>query len=166
MRSRVMFIAGLAVLGWLTAACGSTSAAGTPAASPSATSEYGLGVTAATRIAVANNSRLGQILVDASGRTLYLFAADKGTASVCYADCAAAWPPVLTTGAPQADAGVDPSLLGTTMRNDGTAEVTYAGHPLYYFIADKKPGDATGEGVNGFGAPWYVLSASGMQVGG
>jgi predicted lipoprotein with Yx(FWY)xxD motif len=160
-----MFIAGLAILAWVAAACGGSGAAGTTA-SPTTTSEYGPGDTAAARIAVAKNPKFGQILVDSSGRTLYLFAADKGSASVCYADCAAAWPPVLTTGAPQADTGVDPSLLGTATRTDGTAEVTYAGHPLYYFIADKKPGDATGEGVNGFGAPWYVLSASGMQVGG
>ncbi len=164
MRSRVMFIAGLAVLSSVAAACGSTSAAGTPASNP--TSEYGPGATAATRIGLANNAKLGEILVDGNGRTLYLFAADGGTASVCYADCAVAWPPVLTTGAPQAGNGVDPRLLGTTARKDGTTEVTYAGHPLYYFVADKKPGDATGQGVNGFGAPWYALSASGIQLGG
>jgi predicted lipoprotein with Yx(FWY)xxD motif len=165
MRSRVMFIAGFAILGWVAAACGSASAGGMPGASPAQTSDYGP-VTAATTIALANNAKLGQILVDGTGRTLYLFAADKGPASVCYADCAAAWPPVLTMGAPQADNGVDPSLLATTQRKDGSTEVTYAGHPLYYFVADKGPGDTTGQGVNGFGAPWYALSASGMQVGG
>jgi predicted lipoprotein with Yx(FWY)xxD motif len=164
MRLRVMFIAGFAVLGWVAAACGSASATGAPGASPTQASDYGP-VTTATRIALANNAKLGHILVDGSGRTLYLFAADKGADSACYAGCAAAWPPVLTTGAPQAGSGVDPSLLGTSRRKDGSTEVTYAGHPLYYFVADKKPGDTTGQGVNGFGAPWYALSPSGMQVG-
>jgi predicted lipoprotein with Yx(FWY)xxD motif len=109
-------------------------------------------------------TRLGTILVDSGGRTLYLFAADTGSKSVCYGQCAGIWPPVLVHGAPQAGPGVNASLLGTTARTDGTVEVTYAGHPLYYFISDKKPGDVTGEGVNGFGAPWYVVAPSGMQV--
>lgn len=115
-------------------------------------------------IAVATNAKLGQILVDGSGRTVYLFVADQGTTSACYTDCAAAWPPVLTHGAPQAGAGANASLLGTTTRKDGSTEVTYAGHPLYYFIADKAPGDATGQKLNNFGGPWYVVSPSGMEI--
>jgi len=71
---------------------------------------------------------------------------------------------VLTAGAPSAGAGADPALLGTTQRKDGTAQVTYAGHPLYYFITDKKAGDVTGQGINGFGGPWYVVSPSGRQI--
>ena len=114
----------------------------------------------------AGSSRLGQILVDGSGRTLYLFVADKGTASVCNsAACVQYWPPLLTTGAPVAGAGVNAALLGTTTRQDGKTQVTYAGHPLYYFITDKKPGDVTGQGINGFGGPWYVVSPTGMQIG-
>ena len=84
-------------------------------------------------------TRLGQILVDGSGRTPYLFLADKGTQSACNSSaCVQYWPPVLTSGAPKAGAGVTASLLGTTARQDGTTEVTYAGHPLYYFISDQK----------------------------
>ena len=75
------------------------------------------------------------------------------------------WPPVLTTGAPQPGAGVTGSLLGTTARADGTTQVTFAGHPLYRFALDKAAGDATGQGVNSFGAPWYVVAPSGMQIG-
>jgi predicted lipoprotein with Yx(FWY)xxD motif len=112
------------------------------------------------------STRLGQILVDSNGRTVYLFLADSGTRSNCNsAGCVQAWPPVLTKGAPQAGRGVKASLLGTTTRRDGTTEVTYAGHPLYYFISDTKAGDVSGQGINAFGAPWYVVSPSGMQIG-
>src|SRR3954471_9503513 len=84
-------------------------------------------------------SPLGRILVDSRGITLYDFPPDKGTTSVCYGACAALWPPLLTSGAPHAGPGVKTSLLGTTKRTDGKLEVTYAGHPLYYFVSDRKP---------------------------
>jgi len=122
------------------------------------------GVPAAT-VAVAQNAKLGQILVDGNGRTLYLFEADKTTASTCYGSCATYWPPLLTGGSPQAGAGATASLLGTTKRSDGTTEVTYAGHPLYYVVTDHNPGDATGQGVNNFGAPWDVVGPDGNQIG-
>src|ERR1700704_1778549 len=142
----------------LAAACGGSSPS-TPAASPSpspaATGE---------KIAVATNAKLGQILVDEGGMTVYLFVAETGTTSPCYPSCAAIWPPVLTTGAPQAGAGAQASLLGTTTRTDGKVEVTYAGHPLYYFVKDKVAGDATGQGINGFGALWWVMSPSGAAI--
>jgi predicted lipoprotein with Yx(FWY)xxD motif len=140
----------------LAAACGSTTpSASSPAATP-------LGV---ATIAVADNSKLGKILVDGSGRTLYLFEKDKGTTSSCYGDCAAYWPPLLTNGAPVAGAGANAALLGTTKRSDGTTEVTYSGHPLYYVVTDHNPGDTTGQGVNNFGAPWDVLGPDGKQIG-
>ena len=110
------------------------------------------------------NSPLGRILVDSKGITLYDFVADKGTTSVCYGACAALWPPLLTHGKPIAGPGVRASLLGTTKRSDGKLEVTYGGHPLYYFVSDRKPGQTTGEGVNQFGAPWWVLSAAGTEI--
>ncbi|MGH7760241.1 MAG: COG4315 family predicted lipoprotein, partial [Candidatus Dormibacteraceae bacterium] len=131
-------------------------------ASPSASPAASPAATGAT-IAVAN-SKLGQILVDAKGITLYLFVADTGATSTCYTSCAAIWPPVRTTGAPQAGVGADASLLGTTTRTDGNVEVTYAGHPLYYFVKDKAAGDTTGQGVNGFGGLWWVLSPSGAAI--
>jgi len=110
------------------------------------------------------SSGLGRILVDAKGRTLYLFEKDKGTTSSCYGACASGWPPYTTTGAPQAGSGAAASLLGTTTRTDGTTQVTYKGHPLYYFVGDTKPGEVTGEGVNAFGAKWYVLAPSGNKI--
>jgi len=110
------------------------------------------------------NSRLGRILVDSKGITLYDFVKDKGTTSVCYGACAALWPPLLTQGKPLAGTGVRPSLLGTTRRKDGKLEVTYGGHPLYYFVTDRKPGQTTGQGVNQFGGPWWVLSPAGKEI--
>jgi len=97
---------------------------------------------------------------------VYLFLADSSTTSNCNsASCVQYWPPVLTNGAPQAGAGLNASLLGTIRRSDGTTQVTYAGHPLYRFVSDKAAGDETGQGVNAFGAPWYVVSPSGAQIG-
>ena len=116
-----------------------------------------------TTIAVAT-SKLGQILVDGKGMTVYLFVVDTGTTSNCYTSCATIWPPVLTTGAAQAGVGANASLLGTTTRTDGKTEVTYAGHPLYYFVQDKAAGDTTGQGINGFGGLWWVLSPSGAAI--
>ena len=107
---------------------------------------------------------LGTILVDSKGITLYDFVKDKGTTSVCYGACAALWPPLLTSGKPVAGPGVRASLLGTTRRKDGKLEVTYGGHPLYYSVADRKPGQTTGQGLNQFGGPWWVLSTAGKEV--
>ena len=154
MRRLIPLVALLAV-----AACGggsTSTASGSPSASAVATAS----------VSVASNAKLGQILVDGNGRTLYLFQADKGSSSTCYGACATYWPPLLTGGAPVAGAGVNATLLGTTKRNDGTTEVTYAGHPLYYVVTDHNPGDATGQDVNNFGAPWYVLGPDGNKVGG
>jgi predicted lipoprotein with Yx(FWY)xxD motif len=107
---------------------------------------------------------LGRILVNGQGRTLYLFEKDSGGRSACYAQCAAFWPPLLTSGKPIAGAGVKASLLGTTRRSNGTRQVTYAGHPLYRFAEDTKPGQTKGEASKAFGAEWYVLSPSGKKI--
>ena len=109
-------------------------------------------------------SPLGGILVDSKGITLYDFVKDKGKMSVCYGACAALWPPLITHGKPVAGPGVRASLLGTTKRTDGSLQVTYGGHPLYYFVTDRKPGQTTGQGVNQFGGPWWVLSAAGKEI--
>src|ERR1700686_4117946 len=143
----------------LLAACGGSSNSSTAGASPSPSP-----AASGEKIAVATNAKLGQMLVDDKGMAVYLFVADSGTSSSCYTTCATIWPPVLTTGAPQAGAGAQASLLGTTTRTDGKVEVTYAGHPLYYFVQDKAAGDATGQGINGFGGLWWVLSPSGTAI--
>jgi predicted lipoprotein with Yx(FWY)xxD motif len=119
--------------------------------------------TGGATVAVAK-SRLGSILVDSKGITLYDFVKDKGGASSCYGACAALWPPLITKGTPHAGRGVRASLLGTTKRKDGKVEVTYNRHPLYYFVSDRKPGQTTGQGVNQFGGPWWVLSPAGKEI--
>jgi predicted lipoprotein with Yx(FWY)xxD motif len=151
MRRFIPLIAVLAV-----AACGgSTSTASSSPSAPAA---------ATATVSVAVNAKLGQILVDGNGRTLYLFEADKGSSSTCYGACATYWPPLLTSGAPMAGAGANAPLLGTTKRSDGTTEVTYSGHPLYYVVTDHNPGDATGQAVNNFGAAWYVVGPDGNKI--
>jgi predicted lipoprotein with Yx(FWY)xxD motif len=112
------------------------------------------------------HGRLGTFLVDGKGRTLYLFQKDRTAKSRCSGDCAAAWPPLLTTGKPKASGSVRKALLGTSRRSDGTMQVTYNGHPLYRFVEDQKPGDTMGQGVSAFGAKWYAVSASGRRIGG
>jgi predicted lipoprotein with Yx(FWY)xxD motif len=109
-------------------------------------------------------SPLGRVLVDSKEITLYDFPPDKGTTSVCYGACAALWPPLITSGKPVAGGGVRASLLGTTKRKDGKLQVTYGGHPLYYFVADRKPGQTTGRAVNQFGGPWWVISPAGKEI--
>ncbi|HJR96531.1 MAG TPA: hypothetical protein VJ979_01330 [Actinomycetota bacterium] len=110
-------------------------------------------------VAVAD-SDLGSILVDAEGISLYLFESDTGGSSTCYDDCAATWPP-LVAEAPTAGEGADEALLGTTERDDGEMQVTYDGHPLYYFASDQAPGDTKGQAI---GDVWYVVDASGKAV--
>lgn len=107
---------------------------------------------------------LGKILVDSQGRTLYLFQKDTGATSNCTGACVTFWPPLRATDHPGVGAGGNPALLGTTPRSDGVPQVTYNGHPVYLFSQDQKPGDTKGEGVNGFGASWFAVSATGNQV--
>jgi len=137
------------------AGCGSNNN-GSPATAKAA------GGSSAT-VSVANTG-LGNILVDSHGRTLYLFEKDSGTTSTCSGGCATAWPPLRASGKPTAGSGAKASLLGTTPRSDGKPQVTYNGHPLYGYQGDSKAGDTNGQGINGFGAPWYVLSPSGNEI--
>jgi predicted lipoprotein with Yx(FWY)xxD motif len=104
---------------------------------------------------------LGTFLTDGDGRTLYLFTRDAPGVSRCDADCLAVWPPLLADGGPAADGAVDPELLGTLLRDDGSVQVTYAGWPLYVFVADASPGDTAGQGVDDV---WFVVSPEGVPV--
>src|SRR5262245_56482139 len=107
---------------------------------------------------------LGRVLVDAKGKTLYLWAHDKGRASTCYGDCAEYWPPLVTKGKPSAIGGASAKLIGTSRRTDGRTQVTYNGHPLYYFVQDTKPGQTKGGGLTGFGGRWDPVSVGGKAV--
>jgi predicted lipoprotein with Yx(FWY)xxD motif len=108
-------------------------------------------------------SSLGRILVDAQGRTLYLFEKDKGMASSCYGACASVWPP-LTTGRNATGAGLGRARLATSRRHDGKTEVTVDGRPVYTYAGDRRPGDVTGQGLDQFGAEWYALAPNGHKI--
>ena len=114
-------------------------------------------------VAVAT-SKLGQILVDGTGRTLYLFEADTNGSSACDATCAQAWPPLIARGPVTAGNGANATELGSTTRKDGSTQVTYNGHPLYNFSGDVKARDTTGQGSHAFGADWYVLAPNGDKI--
>jgi predicted lipoprotein with Yx(FWY)xxD motif len=107
------------------------------------------------------SSDLGTFVADAEGMTLYFFLNDTGSESTCYDQCAGNWPAYTTQGEPQAGAGIDASLVGTTTRADGTVQVTYNGKPLYHFAGDESPGDTNGQGI---GDVWFVASAAGEPI--
>jgi predicted lipoprotein with Yx(FWY)xxD motif len=109
-------------------------------------------------------SRYGRMLFDARGRAIYLFTREPGTKSRCYGECAVAWPPVFTKGKPRALRGVDADLLGTTKRRDGRRQVTYNGHPLYYYVTDTQPGQITCQDIVEFGGTWLVVDPRGNAI--
>jgi predicted lipoprotein with Yx(FWY)xxD motif len=121
-------------------------------------------VSAAKRTVEVRNTRLGRILVDSQGRTLYLFKKDSRGKSACSGECAKFWPPLRVSGRPTAGNGTSAAKLGTISRSDGKRQVTYNGHPLYTFAQDLKPGQTHGEGLTAFGGGWFVLSPAGSQI--
>jgi predicted lipoprotein with Yx(FWY)xxD motif len=165
------FAATVAVL----AGCGSSSSTTSSSASAPAAAATTAATTTSTAATAASSgsgeliatkhSKLGTILAAGPKKmTVYLFEADKSGKSACSAACESAWPPVTTSGAAQAGGAAVAADLATTMRSNGTEQVTYKGHPLYFYVKDKDDGDAYGEGVNAFGAGWYVLKPSGAKI--
>jgi predicted lipoprotein with Yx(FWY)xxD motif len=138
------------------APAGATSAYGTTASST--------GASRAGTIIQAQTSSLGRLLTDGHGRTLYLFEADKPNVSKLSAAGLSIWPPFAATGKPQARSGALAAKIGTITGTNGKAQVTYDGHPLYYYVGDTKPGQTSGQALNQFGAEWYVLAPSGNKI--
>ena len=159
----IAIVLGAALLALGLAACGSSDE-GTTAEATGSGSASSSGPTGSGSVEVSDAAGIGKVLVDADGRTLYLFEADTGGTSTCTGDCAQAWPPYTTDGKPTASSGADAALLGTVDRADGTAQVTYDGHPLYLFSGDSGPGEANGNGIDKFGAEWYALTPSGANA--
>jgi predicted lipoprotein with Yx(FWY)xxD motif len=110
------------------------------------------------------HTQYGSVLVDGNGRALYLFTRDRTPSSRCYGACAGNWPPFLTPAKPVAGTGSQGTLLGTSARAGGSTQVTYAGHPLYYYVGDHRPGEVLCQGVEEFGGTWYVLTRRGSAV--
>lgn len=107
------------------------------------------------------DTELGEILVDGDGMTLYLFTEDPPGESVCQDDCLSAWPPLLVDGEPMVGDGLDPSLVDTITRDDGSTQVTYDDTPLYRWASDEQPGDVSGQDVQGV---WFVVDADGSAI--
>jgi len=123
------------------------------------------GASSVAMVSAASTS-LGTILVDGSGRTLYLFEKDRPNQSACAGACAAAWPVDQSSGTPKAGSGVKASMLGTIKRGDNTTQVTYNQHPLYYYQGDSGAGQHNGQGINAFGAAWFAVAPAGGAVSG
>jgi len=155
------------------AACGAIASGGYLGTSSSAaggaygsTTMSSAAASPAASVVVATTS-LGQILTDARGRTLYLFTKDSGNSSSCTGACLTVWPAFTATGVVQAGGGVSQGLLGATAGSSGgQVQVTYNGHPLYYYVGDNKPGDTNGQNLDQYGGSWYVIDPAGTQVGG
>ena len=155
----------VAVLGaaLLVTACGSSSSSSSaPAASSTPASSGSTGSATAISITTAKGPD-GTYLVGPSGRPIYLWVADGGGKSACASACAKVWPPVIATTKPTVSGGVNAANLSTITRSDGTKQVTYMGHPLYYFIADKGS-NIKGQGSNSFGAKWWLVAPSGSAI--
>jgi predicted lipoprotein with Yx(FWY)xxD motif len=133
-------------------------AAPTTKQSQSASKETSNGTTIKT-----SSSQYGQVLFGGNDQAIYYFDKESGSKSECFGACAEAWPPVLTEGNPQAGSGAQAGLLGTTERDDGTTQVTYDGHPLYYYVDDPK-GEVLCHNVDEFGGLWLAVQGNGQPV--
>ena len=151
----IKFATPLAVALLAAAACSSSSSSAPPSGGASAGS---------STVITTKTSSGGSYLTNSAGRAIYLFMADSTGKSTCDGACAAAWPPVIATGQPTASGGVQASNLSTTTRSDGTKQVTYDGHPLYYFQGDTGPGTDKGQGLTNFGAAWWLVAPSGSSI--
>jgi predicted lipoprotein with Yx(FWY)xxD motif len=163
-RSSVRSVAGwvgaLTAAAVLLAGCGSTSP--TARSTPTPT---GSDAAASARAQVSTTSgSLGVFLVDGQNRTLYAFDADPEGTSGCYDACATAWPPLATTGDPNAAGDASDKKLSTSTRTDGITQVLYGGHPLYTFSQDAAPGQATGQGLTQQGGMWWVVGVDGTPI--
>lgn len=142
------------------AGCGDESpATGTVKPDPPAARES----SASTTVKVMQ-TRYGRVLVDGRGRALYLFTRERGSTSRCYGACADAWPVFFARGKVRAGSGADARLIRTTRRRDGRRQVTYGGHPLYYYVTDRKPGQITCQNVVEYGGMWLVVAPSGKAI--
>jgi predicted lipoprotein with Yx(FWY)xxD motif len=167
-RRPLLALVALAAAAALAAGCSSSGSSGSGSGSGGYGGTAPSGTTTPSGVATvaATSSMLGTILVDGRGRTLYLFEKDQPNQSACAGACVAAWPVDSSSGAPKAGSGVKASLLGTIKRSDGSTQVTYNRHPLYYFARDSGPGQQNGQGVDAFGAEWYVVTPAGKAIGG
>lgn len=156
----------LALAGCGSSSSGTSSSTTTPTSSTPATTTAGTPSAARAQISVKTVSGLGPVLVNAEGHTLYIFEPDEHVKVTCVGACASLWPPVkLSSGEKAAAAGeAKSSLVASVPDPEGGRVVTYAGWPLYAYVADSGPGTASGQGVNSYGGVWYVISPAGQVI--
>jgi predicted lipoprotein with Yx(FWY)xxD motif len=169
-RYRIGAVTALIGVSVLVAACGSSGSTTTTAAAAGGSTATASSSATATPVSAKGTAvgtttgSAGTFLTGAGGRAVYLWVADAKGMSSCSGACAKAWPPLTTKGKPVASGSVKASELGTIKRSDGTEQVTYDGHPLYYFEGDPKSGTTTGQGSDAFGAKWWLVSTSGSAI--
>src|SRR6202453_5184447 len=141
-------------------------AAGATSGSPPATASASSAASAATTgtVITTRSGSAGSFLTNSAGRAIYLWVKDPMNKSLCSGACAGAWPPVVASGTVTASGAALASDLGTITRSDGSKQVTYDGHPLYYFVGDSNPGTDSGQGSNSFGAKWWLVAPSGSAI--
>ena len=164
--ARAAGLAAVMVAASLVAACGSSSSS-SKSSSAGAGSSASAGGSSASAVAVAISTTKGPdgtYLTAGSGRAVYMWVGDSNGKSNCSGDCAIAWPPLITKGTPIPSGGVTAADLGTITRSDGSRQVTYAGHPLYYFESDSGSGTTKGQGSDSFGAKWWLVASSGAAI--
>jgi predicted lipoprotein with Yx(FWY)xxD motif len=139
------------------AACGSSGSSSTGA-------QAGASASGAAMVITTKAGSAGTFLTDGSGRTVYLWVKDGTGSSACSGACASLWPPVTTGGSPTASGSAKASDLGTITRSDGAKQVTYDGHPLYYYAGDSGAGQTNGQGTDSFGAKWWLVAPAGTSI--
>lgn len=150
-RNPLVHVLSVAVVALVIAGCGGSSGGSSSSSSP--------------QVHTAKTS-VGSLLVAPSGRTLYRFAKDTGPSSTCTGACAANWPPFTATTLPKTAGGIAGGTLSLIKRSDGMRQVAVAGHPLYLFTGDQSAGQFNGQGLDAFGAKWFVVSPGGKDVNG
>jgi predicted lipoprotein with Yx(FWY)xxD motif len=143
-------------------ACSSSGGGSQANASPASGSPASASATGT--VITTRSGSMGSFLTDGSGRTVYLWVKDGMNSSACSGACAGAWPPVPAKGKLTVSGGAKASDLGTITRSDGSKQVTYDGHPLYYYVGDSGPGQTNGQGSDGFGAKWWLVAPSGVKI--
>lgn len=153
--------AALALVALVAAGCGGSSNKASTTTTSAASASTAAGVAAVT--VQTRSGSLGTYLTDGNGRTLYLLTADHGSTSTCSGGCAGVWPPLMASGTPKAGSGASSGDLSSAAGPNGK-QVTYAGHPLYYYSGDSKAGDVNGQGISSYGGQWWVVGADGKAI--
>jgi predicted lipoprotein with Yx(FWY)xxD motif len=153
-------------LGLLAIACGQPEHSGSSnaLASPIGASPTSTTTSSPQATLTVANSRYGRIIVDRSGRTLYMFDIERDGQPRCYGACAVSWPPLVSRVDPVTGSGLDQALVTTAARKEGSRQVTYKGHPLYYYVGDRSPGEIKCQAVFEYGGGWYVLDVNGDKI--